>query len=43
MGEACSMMRNIYAKFYLENLKGRNNSEYIGVEGRVILKWILGK
>jgi hypothetical protein len=29
-------MRNIY-----EKLKGRNHSEDLGVEGRIILEWIL--
>jgi hypothetical protein len=26
-----------------ETLKGRGNSEYAGVDGRIILKWILRK
>jgi hypothetical protein len=29
--------------FWLENLKGRDHSEDIGVGVRIILKWILGK
>jgi hypothetical protein len=37
MGEA----RYIYTKFWLENLKGRDHSEGLGVDGRTILEWIL--
>jgi hypothetical protein len=29
--------------FRLENLKGRDHSEDKGVDGRIILEWILGK
>jgi hypothetical protein len=29
--------------FWMENLKERNHSEELGVDGRVILEWILGK
>jgi hypothetical protein len=29
--------------FWLLNLKGRYHSEGIGVDGRIILEWILGK
>jgi hypothetical protein len=38
MGE----MRNAY-KIWLENLKGRDHLEDLGVDGRIILEWILGK
>jgi hypothetical protein len=27
----------------MENLKGRDNSENLGEDGKIILKWILGK
>jgi len=27
----------------MENRKGRDHSEDIGVDGRIILEWILGK
>jgi len=30
-------------QFWLENLKGRDNSEDLGVDGRIILEWILEK
>jgi hypothetical protein len=32
-------MRTIY-KFFSENLKGRERFEDLGIEGRVISKWI---
>jgi hypothetical protein len=30
-------------KFWLESLKGRDHSEDLDVDGKIILKWILGK
>jgi hypothetical protein len=32
-----------YTKFWSENLKRRDHSENLVVEGKTILKWILGK
>jgi hypothetical protein len=29
-------------KFWSENLKGRSHSEDLAIDGRIILKWILG-
>jgi hypothetical protein len=29
--------------FWLEKLKGRDCSEDIGIDGKIILEWILGK
>jgi hypothetical protein len=31
------------AEFWSENLKGRDHVEDLGVVGKVILEWILGK
>jgi hypothetical protein len=30
-------------KYWSRGLKGRDHSEILGVVGRIILKWILGK
>jgi hypothetical protein len=38
MGE----LGNVY-KTFSENMIGRNNSEDLGVEGRIMLVWTLGK
>jgi hypothetical protein len=38
MGE----MRNVY-KTLAVNLKKRGHLEYLGVDGRIILEWVLGK
>jgi hypothetical protein len=35
-------MRSAY-KFWLENLTERDHSEDLGVDGRIILEWIIGK
>jgi hypothetical protein len=35
-------MRNIY-KFWSENLKGKDQTEDLDVDGRIILEWYLGK
>jgi hypothetical protein len=34
-------MALVYRKFWLENLKGRDYFEDLGVGGRIILEWIL--
>jgi len=41
MGGTCST-HDMRRKFWLENLKGRDYSEDIGVDGRITLGWILG-
>jgi len=33
----------MYAEFLSENRKGRDHSEDLGVDGKIILEWILGK
>jgi len=46
MGEACSTHGSdvkYLKKFWLENLKERDHAEDLGVDGRIILDWILGK
>jgi hypothetical protein len=45
MGRACSMHERgeMHIIFWSENPKGRECLEDLGVDGRVILEWILGK
>jgi hypothetical protein len=45
MGRICSTRGRdeCVKKFWFEKLKGRDHSEGRGVDGRVILEWILGK
>jgi hypothetical protein len=33
----------MHAKFWLDSLKGGDHSENLGIDGRTILRWILGK
>jgi hypothetical protein len=33
----------MYTEFWSQNLKGRDHSEDLRVDGKIILKWILGK
>jgi hypothetical protein len=33
----------MHRKFWPEDLKGRDNGEDLGVDGRIILEWILEK
>jgi len=33
----------VHIIFWLENLKGRDQSENLGVGEKIILEWILGK
>jgi hypothetical protein len=44
MGVTCSTyVRDEKYNFWLKNLKGRDYSEDLGVDGTIILEWILGK
>jgi hypothetical protein len=33
----------MYVKFWLDDLKGRDYTEDLCVDGRIILEWMLGK
>jgi hypothetical protein len=33
----------MHSKFWLENLKGRDNMEDLGIDETIILEWISGK
>jgi hypothetical protein len=33
----------VHIVFWLENLKERDHSDELGIDGRIILEWILGK
>jgi hypothetical protein len=35
--------QEMHTEFWLESLKGGDHSENVGLDGRAILKWILGK
>jgi hypothetical protein len=37
------MRRDMDTKFWSENLKGRDLLVDLGVDGKIILEWILGK
>jgi hypothetical protein len=37
----CTREMIMYMKFWSENLKGRDHSEDVGVDGRIILEWII--
>jgi hypothetical protein len=45
MGGACSTdgTREMHKVFRLESLTGRNYSEDLGLDVKIILEWILGK
>jgi len=33
----------MHIKFWLKNVKGGDHSEDLGIDGKIILHWILGK
>jgi hypothetical protein len=33
----------MHTEFWLKNLKGRDHTEDLGMDGRIILEWTLGK
>jgi hypothetical protein len=39
----CSCLSEIFEVFWSENFKGRDHSEDLGTDRRIILEWILGK
>jgi len=45
MGGACGTHRRgeMHTKFRSESLKGRDHSQDLGIDGKVILEWILGE
>jgi hypothetical protein len=46
MGGTCSTHergKKKHIKFWLKNLKGRDHSDDLGVDGKILLEWILGK
>jgi hypothetical protein len=40
---ACMGQMRMHTKFWLEGLKGRDHSEDLGIDGKIILEWILRK
>jgi len=40
---ACMGKLEMHTIFWLENLRGRDHSEHLSADGRIILEWILGK
>jgi hypothetical protein len=36
-------MEEMNKRFCLENLKGRDHCEDLGIDGKMLLEWILGK
>jgi hypothetical protein len=41
MGEACSICGRNNTVFWLENVEGGDHSEDLGVDGKILLEWIL--
>jgi len=45
MDWACSMHErdHMHTLFWMDNMKGRDHSENLDVDGKIILEWIIGK
>jgi hypothetical protein len=45
MSQACSThgSNEMYTEFWSGNLKGRDHMEDLGVDGRIIIEWVLKK
>jgi hypothetical protein len=43
MGGTCSMHGGDVKYLQLENLKGRDQPEDLGIDGKIILEWIVGR
>jgi len=41
--EACTGRRDVYTRFWWGNLRKRDHLENLGVDGRIILRWIFRK
>jgi hypothetical protein len=41
MGETCTTHGGDDTRFWLGNLKGRDHSEDLGIDGKIILEWII--
>jgi hypothetical protein len=40
---SCVTSRKLHTKIWLENMKERDHSEDLGIDGKIILEWIIGR